>query len=164
MQSFHQTLDRSTLARVLNMPAWAWRSSACLSMCSSDTQFWSAISMFSCMIILTPSTLAMVLLSWSIWARSSYLAQSFLKSDLHAAVSSDSRDAATFSPHLALKVRLSSSRSAYVVRCPSVWLFPRAGGLAFAWRTGYVCAVMQMKIRPAASAVRCQAWLPLWKL
>ena len=63
LQSFHQTLERRTLARVLNMPAWAWRSSACLSMCSRETQFWSAISMFSCMIIFTPSTFWSVLLS-----------------------------------------------------------------------------------------------------
>ena len=37
----------------------------------------------------------------------------FLKRLLHAAVSSDSLENLTFSPHLALKVRLSSSRSAY---------------------------------------------------
>ena len=37
----------------------------------------------------------------------------FLKRLLHAAVSSDSLENLTFSPHLALKVRSSSSRSAY---------------------------------------------------
>jgi len=50
-----------------------------LSIDSSDTQFWSAISMFSCMTIFTPSTFSSVLFSWSIWDRSSYLAQSLAR-------------------------------------------------------------------------------------